>query len=133
MKIPANVLASITKAATAQRESSASALAARPSDALAKVDEQAEELTTREGRLKWLRDFASGRMTFRKLHRGMQLDVPADPPLRLRAVEVMARIEGDLKDSPFAGANIDKLVLEIPSNGRTRVVEAPQLESGDEE
>ena len=101
----------------------AQALALRPREALATVESVGDSnpLLTREDRLRWLRDFASGRMTFTKYVRGMLSQVTADPPLRLRAVETLARMEGDIKD--VTQVNVDKCVLVLPSNGRERVID----------
>ncbi len=127
MKLPANIRAQVAQIVAAQ-PAPATALARRPGDALANVDGNA--LLTREDRLAWLRSFATGAMTFPKYVRGMVTQVGADPPLRLRAVEVIARIEGDLKESPFAGMNVEKMVVVVPSNGRERM-DVIEAESGD--
>ena len=121
MKLPANLRAQVSAVVASQPTT---AIVVRPSDALATVADN--PLLTREDRLRWLRDFATGAMTFTKYVRGMQAQVAADAPLRLRAVEVLARIEGDLKESPFAGMNVGQVVFEMPSNGRSTIVDAKE-------
>lgn len=107
---------------------------AQPRAALAEVADDDNPLLTRADRLRWLREFAAGHMKFSKYVRGMIQQLPADAPLRLRAVEVLARIEGDLVNDPFSGATIERMVLILPSNGRERmIVEAPEIEEPDVE
>ncbi len=129
MKLPASVRAAIAQAAAPIKQD---AIVIKPKAALTQVIEDEYALTTREDRLAWLRDFATGKMRFPKYVRGMQTQVPADAPLRLRAVETISRIEGDLKDAGV-NFNIGQAVLLMPSNGREREVIDAEPADEDEE